>query len=789
MPDIPGNSTTTAVITGTGDFRSSLETNMDPDWWRVELTAGLTYNFYLIGDGTGTDIYGTLRLRDGLGGSINAANDGSWMTYTATSTGTYFIEVADLYQYNTDNGNNGAEGPYVIRTQMSDRIVNSSSTTAAIARSGSINGNLEANNDSDWYRVELVAGQRVGFSVTPNGSLTFDSATVRIHDQYGAVLASASDGAGNQATYTIGTTGTYYVSVSDSNIYDTANGNGGAEGAFTLISRISDNVANNNTTTSRLIDGGMLRGNIDAYGDSDWHAFSAVAGRTYTFTMTGTGGADSLASMVLFLRDGSGASLASRTGYTSSGGSVITWTASTTGTYYLDASYRDYSTNNGAYNLSVVSNSPTINGTAANDVLNGGANANTMRGGGGSDRIFGNAGNDTLYGELGNDSLSGGDGNDVLIGGLGNDLMNGGAGIDTVNFAGGVAVTVDLTRTGPQATGYGNDTIINVENVVGGNGADRLIGNANANMLTGGGGNDTLNGGAGNDALNGGVGNDTLLGGAGNDTLNGGAGNDVLNGGAGIDTAVYSDNAAIRVNLGLATAQATGQGQDTLLSIENVTTGGGNDRLTGNAAANRLVSGAGNDTLSGGAGNDTLDGGLGNDVIDGGAGIDTLLFSGAGAVRVNLGATAAQNTGRGLDTIRNMENVTGSTGNDVLTGNAAANRLEGAGGNDRLFGGMGHDTLIGGAGNDRLVGGFGNDVLTGGLGADIFVFGRNEGSDRILDWQDGTDLIHINASGASYADLSVQQVGQNTQISFDGTVITLVGVSSWSIYTSDFIFN
>lgn len=769
MTTIPGNSTTTAVITGTGNFRSSLETNQDSDWWRAELTAGLTYSFYLIGDGTGTDINGTLRLRDGLGSSINAVSDGNWMSYTATSTGTFFVEAEDSNRYNTGNGSNGAEGAYVITTRMSDTIVNNNTTTATITRSGNTSGNLEANTDSDWYRVELVAGQRVGFSVTPRGDLGFDSANVRIRDQFGNILSNTIEGAGNQASYTIGSTGTYFVEVVDRNIYDTNNGQGGAEGAFTLISRISDNVWNNNTTTSRLNDGGTLRGNIDAYGDSDWHAFSAVAGRTYTFTMTGTGGADSLASMVLYLRDGSGASLGSRTGYSSSGGSTITWTATTTGTVYLDGSYRDYSSHTGAYTLSVISNSPLIQGTAANEVLNGGSNNNTIRGGGGSDRIFGNAGNDTLYGDFGNDTLNGGEGNDVLIGGQGDDVFAGGLGIDTANFAGAVAVTVDLGRSTAQNTGLGMDQFLSIENVVGGNGNDLITGNAVANALTGGNGNDTLNGAQGNDILNGGL------------------GNDVLNGGLGIDTAVYTGNAAIAVNLNIATAQATGQGMDRLISIENVTTGGGNDRLTGNAAANTFVSGAGNDTLLGGAGADTLNGGLGNDLIDGGLGIDTVIYAGTGAIRVNLGLTTAQATGQGLDIIRNVENVVTGAGNDLITGNAGANNLQGALGNDTLFGGAGNDTLSGGAGNDRLVGGAGNDVLGGGLGADRFVFGRNQGNDRIIDWQDGTDVIELSGV-ASYSDLTIRQIGQDTQISFTGTTITLTGVSQWSISGSDFDF-
>jgi len=47
--------------------------------------------------------------------------------------------------------------------------------------------------------------------------------------------------------------------------------------------------------------------------------------------------------------------------------------------------------------------------------------------------------------------------------------------------------------------------------------------------------------------------------------------------------------------------------------LENVTTGSGNDTVTGNAAANVLTGGAGNDILTGGEGSDSLIGGLGND--------------------------------------------------------------------------------------------------------------------------------------------------------------------------------
>ena len=79
---------------------------------------------------------------------------------------------------------------------------------------------------------------------------------------------------------------------------------------------------------------------------------------------------------------------------------------------------------------------------------------------------------------------------------------------------------------------------------------------------------------------------------------------------------------------------------------------------------------------------------------------------------VNLSLTTAQNTiGAGIDTLRSLENLTGSSFNDTLTGNAGNNVLSGGGGNDVLNGGSGNDTLIGGIGTDTLTGGLGNDLF------------------------------------------------------------------------------
>ncbi len=71
----------------------------------------------------------------------------------------------------------------------------------------------------------------------------------------------------------------------------------------------------------------------------------------------------------------------------------------------------------------------------------------------------------------------------------------------------------------------------------------------------------------------------------------------------------------------------------TVTTIENVTTGSGNDSITGNGAANVLNGGAGNDSIFGGLGNDRIYFDVADTVanVNGGGGTDTLVIVGGTA--------------------------------------------------------------------------------------------------------------------------------------------------------------
>jgi Ca2+-binding RTX toxin-like protein len=331
----------------------------------------------------------------------------------------------------------------------------------------------------------------------------------------------------------------------------------------------------------------------------------------------------------------------------------------------------------------------------------------------GPQSLAGNDLMDVMIGGEAADVIDGAGGNDIIDGGAGADQMTGGAGDDIY-----VVDSVDDTVT--ELPGGGHDTVRatglerytlapQVEDLTTLSATDfRGTGNGRDNVINGGGGDDVLNGGAGNDELQGRDGNDILI---------GGAGSDALYGGNGIDTASYTSAvASITVNMGNQSVTGTDVGTDWLIGVENIVGGSGNDRIAGNAITNRLVGGAGNDSINGGGGDDLVIGGAGADILWGGTGIDTVSYahSTAGGVVVDLEKQLGTATGGDAegDEIQQMEHVTGSEGNDIISGDAGANVLSGRAGDDAISGRDGNDVIIGGAGADAMDGGAGIDAIS-----------------------------------------------------------------------------
>lgn len=386
--------------------------------------------------------------------------------------------------------------------------------------------------------------------------------------------------------------------------------------------------------------------------------------------------------------------------------------------------YYDEDASRGGRNGVIVNISGTLQGgQAAHSATDGFASLDSLVG---VDSVKGTAFNDVIYGNENDNQFELGDGDDVV---------DGGDGIDTVNYRfdddgtathgalvnlSGQTFTTALGTVGPRsAIGlFGDaDTFISIENATGSALGDYLIGNGQSNTLDGR------------------AGDDTLLGGGGDDTLIGGRGSDVMDGGGGLDTVDYSRDVeagathgvtvnllgnAPRVNLAADTAIDSFGDTDTVANIRNVIGTQFADVIYGGNHANTIEAGAGDDLLIGGLDNDVLDGGDGVDTVDysfddNGTATHGALVNLSGQTFTTTMGTVGPRSAIGLygdiDTLVDIENVTGSAFADYLIGNGQSNTLRGGDGNDSLFGGDGSDTLIGGRGEDTMDGGGGLDTV------------------------------------------------------------------------------
>ena len=217
--------------------------------------------------------------------------------------------------------------------------------------------------------------------------------------------------------------------------------------------------------------------------------------------------------------------------------------------------------------------------------------------------------------------------------------------------------------------------------IVGTSANDTLVGTAGADVIVGLEGNDTIS------SLGG---TDTICGGDGNDTLNGGDGPDFMSGQAGTDTAGYATR-SVGVTVDIDNASDDGNAADgpagardnVRTDVENISSGAGNDTLTGSSAAN------------------TLEGRDGADVLSGLGGIDTATY----AIRtagVTVDLDNVSDDGNSIDgpagardnVKSDIENLIGGKAADTLTGSGAANRLTGGPGADSLFGLASNDILF-----------------------------------------------------------------------------------------------
>lgn len=639
------------------------------------------------------------------------------------------------------------------------------STTATISVGESVTEALETVGDSDWFRIELNAGQTVSISLNGTGATPVSDTYLRLYDANGILIAENDDGGADLNSllrFTANSTGTYYI---EADSWD-----GQSSGEYTLsvaeaqplevftLDQIADQL------TSGYWDGAERSFSVSTIfyefvGLSNAEEELALAALSYWDSLIDVSFSPtygSFPSHITFQNSEPGAYAESSVQYwdgaiSSSTVNIGTDWISSYGTDLNSYSFQTYIHeighalglgHAGNYNgdASYASDALYLNDSWATTIMSyfdqeentyfaqQGFNSTLL----GTPMLADIVAIQRLYGagEARNGNTTYGfnisGAAEIYDASLYPNIaytIYDTAGRDTLDYSGfGANQLIDLRAEHYSNIGgnTGNVAIargVTIEDARGGAGSDRLFGNDAVNHLWGNGGDDVIESGNFPDVVRGGDGDDHIMGGSGSDLLRGDGDNDRLEGGTGWDNLFG------------------GNGDDVL------TGNNGNDRLYGDGGSDRIEGGAGADLLRGAGGNDFLDGGDGNDTIRGEWGSNTI-FGRNGADTIYAG--------QGFDTVR------GGAGGDLIHGERGNDKIFGENDDDEIFGGDGQDTINGGAGSDVvnggnhddwINGGTGNDLLSGGAGNDVFVFTDLglDNVDTITDFENG-DKIGLDRS-------------------------------------------
>lgn len=181
------------VLMTEGATSGSLEVFGDRDWFRLDVTAGTSYGIALNGT-TLTDPI--LRIYDSAGRLIGTDDDSgeglnALFSFTADRTDTYFVSAGgygDFY-----------EGDYVIAAAASEGpgggdVPGDASSTATLASGETVSSALEEPGDTDWYAINVQAGQSYRADLISAGSNPMADPYLVIYDQLGNIVLEDDDG-------------------------------------------------------------------------------------------------------------------------------------------------------------------------------------------------------------------------------------------------------------------------------------------------------------------------------------------------------------------------------------------------------------------------------------------------------------------------------------------------------------------------------------------------------------------------------------------------------------------
>ena len=357
--DYASGTATNGRITVGNHVSGQINTAGDHDWFQINLTANTLYDIRQNAD-SGSLLDSYLRLRDSSGRELTYDDDdgqnlNSWIAFTPSVTGTYYLDAGgfsnSLGAYSLSVASR--ESTVSVTPAVADDYASGIATNGRITVGSHVSGQINTAGDHDWFQINLTANTLYDIRQNADSGSLLDS-YLRLRDSSGRELTYDDDDGQNLNSwiaFTPSVTGTYYLD---------AGGFSNSLGAYSLsvASRestvsvtpaVADDYASGIATNGRITVGSHVSGQINTAGDHDWFQINLTADRQYQIRQNADSDSSSRLDSYLRLMDTNGQELAHNDDDGGNLNSLIVFTPSVTGIYYVDAGA--FGNSLGAYSL------------------------------------------------------------------------------------------------------------------------------------------------------------------------------------------------------------------------------------------------------------------------------------------------------------------------------------------------------------------------------------------------------------------------------------------------------